>query len=224
MKYHNLHSPREHRNRRARWLRGGAILVALGFVLSLASFQARSAGVRREVLRLHVVANSDSEIDQQAKYHVRDAILAEGAALFGGSVSAAEAEETIVPRVDELENSARRALRELGLEQPVRVTVGSAFFNTRSYDEAGLTFPAGRYQAVQIFLGESGGENWWCVMFPPLCLPAAGPRGSASLDAVLSDGQLRVVQSNPRYEPRFKIVELWENFWENFRQESGVRN
>jgi len=214
MKYRNLRNPTEHRRRRWRLLRGIAILAGTLFALSLASFQARSAGVRREVLRLHVIANSNSEIDQRAKYHVRDVILAEGASLFDGTVSAAQAEAAITPRIDMLESAAQRALGELGLEHPVRVAVGQAFFNTRNYEAAGLTFPAGRYQAVQVFLGENSGENWWCVMFPPLCLPAAQP---ASIDAVLTDGQLRLVQSDPRFEVRFRVVELWEELVERLR-------
>ena len=214
MKYRNLHNPAERSARRWRWIRGTAILAALAFALSIASFQARSAGIRREVLRLHVIANSNSEIDQRAKYHVRDAMLAEGSRLFDGTVNAAQAEAVITPRTNTLENTARRALEELGLDHPVHVAVGSAFFGTRSYAAAGLTFPAGRYQAVQVFLGESGGENWWCVMFPPLCLPAARPAG---IDAVLTDGQLRLVESNPRYEVRFRVVELWEELMERFR-------
>jgi len=215
MKFHNLHSPAQHRQRRLRRLRGCAILTAMAFVLSLASFQVRSAGVRQQVLRLHVVANSNSVQDQQAKYFVRDAILAEGTALFDRTLNLAEAQEAIVPRLDDLEHAARRALQELGLDQPVRVRLGTAFFNTRNYQEQGLTFPAGRYQAVEVFLGESAGENWWCVMFPPLCLPAATPR-RASLDAVLTDGQMRVIESNPRYEVRFWVVEQFETLRERF--------
>jgi len=215
--YRNLHSPSARRQKRWRQLRGIALLAALTFVVSLCSFQARCAGIRRELLRLHVVANSDSDIDQQAKLYVRDKILEESAGLFDGTVDAASAEAIIVPRIEELEACARRALLELGLKYPVRVTVEPAYFNTRSYEEAGLTLPAGRYQAVQVVLGEGGGENWWCVMFPPLCLPAAAPRRAASLDALLTDGQLRVVKANPRYEIRFKLVELWEELMERFR-------
>jgi len=187
------------------------------FVLSTLSFQARAAGVRREVLRLHVVANSNNAVDQRAKYAVRDAILAYGATLFDGSINADEAEQTLAPHLAQLQTVAQQTLQNLGLHYSVHITVGTAFFNTRSYAEAGLTFPAGRYQAVQVFLGEQTGENWWCVMFPPLCLPAATPRNATTLDAVLTDGQLRVVQADPRFEVRFRVVELWENAMERLR-------
>jgi len=170
------------------------------------------------VLRLHVIASSDSQADQQAKLHVRDSLLLAGADLFDGSIDAAAAEAEITPNIARLEEIARKCLREQGLDCPVNITVGEAWFNTRTYGEAGVTLPAGRYRAVCVVLGEGRGENWWCVMFPPLCLPAARPRSAVSLDAVLTNGQLRVVKSNPKYEIRFKIVELWEGMLERYRK------
>jgi len=169
------------------------------------------------VLRLHVIANSDSEPDQRAKLHVRDRLLLAGADLFDGSVGAESAEAEITPRPHELEACARAAVQELGLDYTVHVEVGEAYFNTRTYEETGVTLPAGRYRAVRVVLGEGKGENWWCVMFPPLCLPAARPQGAVGLDAVLTNGQLRVVKSNPKVEIRFKIVELWEGLLEKRR-------
>ena len=219
MKFKNfkdLRSPAEHRRRQWRRLRYCAVLLAAAFLASLCSFQARCAGIRREVLRLHVIANSNSEIDQRAKLYVRDKILAEGAALFDGSVDAAHAEALISPCIAALEACARRALNDLGLDYPVRVAVEETYFNTRTYEEAGVTLPAGRYNAVRVILGEGAGENWWCVMFPPLCLPAASRR-PATLDALLTGGQLRIVKSNPRYEIRFKLVEIWEGWKERVR-------
>jgi len=191
-------------------------MTLAAFLWSVLGFQARCAGIRKEVLRLHVVANSDSALDQRAKLYVRDRLLQAGADLFDGSIDAASAEAEITPRVAELEACALAALREFGLDYPVRVTVGEAYFGTRTYEEAGVTLPAGRYRALRVALGEGAGENWWCVMFPPLCLPAARPRGAVSLDAVLTGGQLRLVKSNPKYEIRFKIVELWEAFMERW--------
>ena len=216
MKYSNLHSPTEHRRRRAGRLGLFAVCMACAFLWSVFVFQARCAGIRKEVLRLHVVAHSDSEADQRAKLYVRDRLLEAGADLFGGTIDAASAEAEITPRVAELEACARQALQELGLAYPVRVTVGEAFFGTRTYEEAGITLPAGRYRAVRVVLGDGLGLNWWCVMFPPLCLPAARPRAAVSLDAILTGGQLRVARSNPKYEIRFKIVELWEMLKERF--------
>jgi len=225
MKFNGLHSPAEHRRREYHRLRVCAAAALCAFLASTLTFQARCAGIRREVLRLHVVAHSDSEIDQRAKLHVRDQLLLAGADLFDGSVDAVQAEAAISPRIAGLEAYARRALRDCGLDYGVHVTVEASYFNTRSYEEAGITLPAGRYQAVKVILGDGAGENWWCVMFPPLCLPAAQKRGAlaqrpATLDAILTGGQLRVVKSDPRYEIRFKVVELWEGLMEKFRQVS----
>ena len=198
-------------------LRRIAIFSLAAFLWSVMGFQARCAGIRKEVLRLHVIANSDSALDQRAKFYVRDRLLKAGADLFDGSIDAASAEAEITPRLAELEACALAALGEISLDYPVQVTVGEAYFNTRTYEEAGVTLPAGKYRALRVSLGEGAGENWWCVMFPPLCLPAARPRQAVSLDAVLTNGQLRVVKSNPKYEIRFKIVELWEAFMERLK-------
>ena len=216
MKFRGLHSPAQHRQRRYRRLRIIAAAAVCAFLVSILTFQARCAGIRREVLRLHVIANSDSEIDQQAKLYVRDQLLLAGAGLFGGAVDAAQAEAVIAPRIAELEACARQALRDCGLEYGVHVTVEVDYFNTRSYED--VTLPAGRYQAVKVILGQGGGQNWWCVMFPPLCLPAAGKREAVTMDAILTAGQLRLVHSNPKYEIRFKVVELWESFLEKRRK------
>ncbi len=198
-------------------LRRVALFALCAFLGSLGSFQVRCAGIRREVLRLHVIANSDSQKDQSAKLAVRDAILAEGADLFGGNTSAAEAEAALEPRKAELAACARKVLRAHGLTYDVSIVIGVEYFNTRSYDE--ITLPAGRYHAVRVILGEGKGQNWWCVMFPPLCLPAAERKSPAvKLDAVLTNGQVRVVRSNPKFEIRFKVVELWEGFLNRLRR------
>jgi len=218
LNYHGLHNTTEHRKRRNRRLRAIAALALCAFVCSICGFQAQCAGIRREVLRLHVIANSDSDADQRAKLYVRDALLIAGADLFDGSIDAAHAKEILQPRTEELERCVRNALRELGMDNPVRIEVGEDYFPTRTYEEAGVTLPAGRYQAVRVILGQGEGRNWWCVMFPPLCLPAAQPNRGAALDAVLTGGQLRIVKSSPKLEIRFKIVELWESWMETWRE------
>ena len=224
IKYHNLHSPTEHRKKRRRRLRMAAAMMLCAFLAGVCGFQARCAGVRKELLRLHVIANSDSERDQYAKLQARDALLTAGADLFDGSVDTAQAQAVLIPRKEELERCAKRTLEELGLDYPVRIVIGEEYFNTRTYEdtsasgEANVTLPAGRYQAVRVILGRGEGQNWWCVMFPPLCLPAARPKNQISLDAVLTAGQLRLVKSNPRLEVRFKIVELWEGLLEKLRK------
>ena len=178
---------------------------------SVGAFAYNCSRVRSDVLRMHVIANSDCSADQQLKLMVRDAVLERGAQLFDGTVTADEARRKIEPHTAELEAAAREVIERAGYDYPVSVNVVNEYFATRCYGS--LTMPAGRYTAVKVVIGEGAGRNWWCVMFPPLCLPAAQDRGG-NLDAFFDDGELKVVESSGRYEPRFKIVEIIEKLKE----------
>ncbi len=178
---------------------------------SVGAFAYNCSRVRSDVLRMHVIANSDCSADQQLKLMVRDAVLERGAQLFDGTVTADEARRKIEPHKAELEAAAREVIERAGYDYPVSVNVVNEYFATRCYGS--LTMPAGRYTAVKVVIGEGAGRNWWCVMFPPLCLPAAQDRGD-NLDAFFDDGELKVVESSGRYEPRFKIVEIIEKLKE----------
>lgn len=178
---------------------------------SVGAFAYNCSRVRSDVLRMHVIANSDCSADQQLKLMVRDAVLERGTELFDGTVTADEARRKIEPHKAELEAAAREVIERAGYDYPVSVNVVNEYFATRCYGS--LTMPAGRYTAVKVVIGEGAGRNWWCVMFPPLCLPAAQDRGG-NLDAFFDDGELKVVESSGRYEPRFKIVEIIEKLKE----------
>lgn len=178
---------------------------------SVGAFAYNCSRVRSDVLRMHVIANSDCSADQQLKLMVRDAVLERGAQLFDGTVTADEARRKIELHKAELEAAAREVIERAGYDYPVSVNVVNEYFATRCYGS--LTMPAGRYTAVKVVIGEGAGHNWWCVMFPPLCLPAAQDRGG-NLDAFFDDGELKVVESSGRYEPRFKIVEIIEKLRE----------
>ncbi len=187
------------------------VLAMIFSLLSVAVFAYDCSRVREDVLRMHVIANSDSSADQNLKLKVRDAVLECGAELFDGTVTADEAKAKIEPKTAELEAAARTVIENEGYDYPVSVSVENEYFSTRCYGD--LTMPAGRYTAVKVVIGEGAGHNWWCVMFPPLCLPAAQER-DGDIDAFLDDGELKVVRSSTKYEPRFKIVELIERLRE----------
>lgn len=187
-----------------------AAVFAVG-ACSVGAFAYNCSRVRSDVLRMHVIANSDCSADQQLKLMVRDAVLERGAQLFDGTVTADEARRKIEPHKAELEAAAREVIERAGYDYPVSVNVVNEYFATRCYGS--LTMPAGRYTAIKVVIGEGAGRNWWCVMFPPLCLPAAQDRGG-NLDAFFDDGELKVVESSGRYEPRFKIVEIIEKLKE----------
>lgn len=186
-------------------LKLSAVAVIAACVFNIVSFANSCEDVRRDVLRLHVVADSDSVTDQQLKLLVRDAVLEKGGELFDGTVTADEAESVITPKTKELEAVALNVLRQNGCNKNVTITVGEEYFATRCYED--FTMPAGVYTAVRVNIGSAEGQNWWCVMFPPLCLPAA----SADADAFFTDDEMKIVSSSPEYEPRFKIVEIYES-------------
>ena len=190
-----------------------AVLLTLALCFSLTADYFRLASrVRESVLRLHVIANSDSGADQTVKLLVRDALLKKGADLFDGSVTAEDAEARILPQKRLLEEEANRVLRENGCGYNAEVTVTTEFFDTRAYDE--FTLPAGTYRAVKVVLGKGQGQNWWCVMFPPLCLPAATKEEAAE---AFAPQDYRVLQPKKGYAVRFKLVEIWETLWEKLK-------
>lgn len=144
----------------------------------------------------------------------RDAVLEAGEDLFNGTLTAEGAEQMLDSDIERLQNAAQTVLTENGFDYGVRVEIGKDYFNTRTYDGE-VTLPAGEYEAVRVILGEGKGQNWWCVMFPPMCLPAA--EADTEISDVLTKNEEDVVKSNPKYEARFKIVELFENFYRKIK-------
>ncbi len=181
-------------------------------VVGTMSFASACEEIRSSVLRMHVVANSDSEEDQCLKLKVRDAVLEAGKEYFDNSESAAQAEGKLIPVKDELERVAKKVVEENGYDYDVKVNIGNAYFPTKTYDDD-VTLPAGEYEAVNVIIGSGQGHNWWCVMFPPMCLPAA--ESDTELNEVLSEREYEIVKSNPKFEPRFKIVEWYEKIIKN---------
>lgn len=188
------------------------ISLIISIILSNISFASACEYVRENVLRLHILAASDSEADQTLKLKVRDALLKEGADIFDGSVDIDSAEEKIRPKIPFLESVAHRIINENGYDYDVKITLKREFFKTRTYGKT--TLPAGRYLALRVIIENGEGHNWWCVMFPPLCLPAAV---GADTEAVLGKKGTRLVSKNPKYEPRFKIVEIIEELRNDIR-------
>ncbi len=183
----------------------------IAIVLSVTSFAETCDEIRTDVLRLHVIANSDSYEDQQLKLKVRDAVLEAGENIFDGSVTRENAQEKIEKEKETLEKVAKKVVEENGFDYDVEITVTEEYFTTRTYEN--VTLPAGDYMAVRVLIGESAGKNWWCVMFPPLCLPAA----ETDIDLFFNDRQVKLVERNPKYEPRFKIVEIFESLKNRFK-------
>lgn len=186
------------------------ISVALGLVLTLvfsvASFGISCNGIRDDVVRLHILANSDLDIDQKVKLTVRDKLLRSGNELFSGNMTVETAYDVLSDNKNDLEAYINSILSEEGFDYCSRVQLVKEYYPTRTYET--FTLPAGEYLSLKVILGNGEGHNWWCVMFPPLCLPAATE--STDINAVFGDDGVKIVKSSDKYEIRFKIIEIIE--------------
>lgn len=164
--------------------------------------------VSDECLRLHILASSDSDEDQQVKIMVRDEVLKFSRKLFSESTSAEEAVKGIEEHKSEIEAVADNVLRSNGFQYGARLLIEKEYFETRQYDNVFL--PAGEYTACKIILGEGQGHNWWCVMFPGICLPAAAKDSNEDVYAVFGQNGGDLVTKKEGYKIRFKIVEAFQ--------------
>lgn len=189
--------------------------VLIGFMASLLftnvlGFSSECKSVSQSVLRLHIIANSNSDEDQKLKLDVRDAILRETGNMFESEGDLAQAKLDVQTHLPEIEKIAQDEVTRQGYSYPVKAQMTNMFFNTRTYNN--ITLPAGRYDALRITIGEAGGHNWWCVLYPPLCVPAAEP--DQEVKEALDEEQVDLVEKNPKYDVRFAIVEFFEKWKE----------
>ncbi len=193
------------------------ISVAIGLVLSIVfsviGFGADCREIRNNVVRLHILANSDSQEDQNVKLLVRDALLSCGSDIFGGTVDVDNASECLAKEKEALIKTANKVLSENGFDYTADIFLTEEYFQTREYEN--FTLPAGEYLALKVILGKGEGHNWWCVMFPPLCLPAATQKTNTEI--ILGKDGADIISSPVKYEMRFKIVEIIEELRQRLR-------
>lgn len=149
------------------------------------------------IIRFHVIANSDSDEDQELKFKVRNRVLGKVQNALEGSQGAAQTRAYIEKNLEEIEACARQCVRAEGYDYDVKARIGVTAIPAKQYDD--VYFPAGSYEALTITIGEGKGQNWWCVVFPPLCLVDARESGHDELFA--EDAQGRLVLKS-------KVVEL----------------
>ena len=199
---------------RKRRLLGRALVC--GFVLaalcSFFPFAAACGQLPRDVVRLHVVANSNGAEDQAVKLLVRDAVLEEAARWYQGAGSMEEASSRLCTHLQSIAGAARQVLREQGAGYSATAQMTEMYFPTRDYGDFRL--PAGRYRTLRVTLGEGAGKNWWCVVFPSLCLPAATQEEAL---LTLPEGERQVVEGGQDVQVKLKAVELWESLREWLR-------
>ncbi|WP_295584463.1 stage II sporulation protein R [uncultured Oscillibacter sp.] len=194
--------------------RGRAAMILLaalvtGLLLTGVACLGTQAGLAQRVVRLHVLANSDSEEDQALKLLVRDAVLDQAETLLEGTGSRAEAESVLNQALPDLKNTAASVIDGAGYDYDVEVRLEETAFPTKEYD--GFALPAGEYLALRVLIGQAQGQNWWCVVFPPLCTTASEEVPEAAEAAGLTAGQVRLItEEDGAYRLKFKAVELWE--------------
>lgn len=184
-----------------------ALLLALCFTLLAGTWAgAVSSRVSEGLVRLHVIAASDDATEQAIKLDVRDAVLSYLEPKLASAADIAGAEALIEANLGGIAAEAESAAQ--GRE--VNVTLGEEYYPTREYDTFSL--PAGRYQSLRVTLGEGAGHNWWCVVFPPLCLTAA--ESEAAFEEL--DGETRAIISSDGggVQFKFRLLELWGELME----------
>ena len=195
------------------------LIILLGiyiFISAISYVTAVSGELENSVFRLHVIANSDSKEDQNLKYIVRDKLIEYMNEI---SVSAQNKEDAIKianEHLDDFYRIAKQTIEENGYDYDVTVEIGNFAFPTKTYGD--ISFPAGNYDALRVKIGSAQGQNWWCVMFPPLCLVNVSsgvvPEESKELlKEEMSDEEYSIIsdQTSSEIKFKFKIIELLQN-------------
>ena len=197
---------------------GLAVTILSGLYTMHYSEQTLNA-ISSQVVRFHVLANSDSQADQALKMTVKQAVLDEYREALSQTGSVYEARAFLSSNLDEIERFAQDVVYANGHRHPVNVSLGEGRFPTKEY--ASIALPSGKYEALRIEIGDSSGSNWWCVMFPPLCFVDV-TRGELSMDdkelfaQLLSESEFALIDnetraSDPVVNVRFRIVEWWQD-------------
>ncbi len=194
-----------------RLLTATLVLCALMLVIGLFPVHGE-AEIYDTVVRLHVLANSDSEADQALKLKVRDAVLDVTSPLLADCATQDEAREVLEGHTEEILAAARAVIAAEGREDEVTLMLDTEEYPTRDYDS--VCFPSGEYLSLRVCIGAAEGQNWWCCLFPPLCLGTSTVSSDDAEDAFISVGltpsQYKIITqtSTPVYKVRFKLLEL----------------
>ena len=180
-------------------------VLCVTLIISLLPTEAEGA-IYEDTVRLHILANSDEKEDQELKIKLRDEILREFSATLSEYETSEEAKKKLSEALPEIEEFANEKISELGYSYSVSATLTEEWYETREYES--FTLPRGYYTSLRIIIGEGEGKNWWCVMFPPLCLDMATEKAPSD-DGVkkYTDSEFKLVTQSG-YKAKFKILEV----------------
>ncbi len=179
------------------------------FAAAMTDFDVQSKEISNKVFRLHILANSDSGEDQALKLEVRDRIQEFCKSIYTTAKTKEDAERIMKQKLPEIIDVAQKEVRKRGFSYPIKAEIVNMYFTNRVYDN--ITLPAGDYDALRITIGDGKGHNWWCVMFPPICINAA--ENNSKISDVLDYEETKLV-TDEKYEYKFKIYEIYQNLME----------
>lgn len=191
-----------------------ALLLAFSLTLVTGVWAAGSqSALAGQVVRLHVIANSDSEADQALKLQVRDGVLAAAGNCLDGVTDRKTAETILSGKLQSLADAGAAVVARAGYDYPVTVSLEDCWFPTKEYDDFAL--PAGTYRALRVVIGEGEGHNWWCVVFPPLCLGSVSEtvEDAAAMAGLSGDEISLITGEDEGYIVKFKILEWWNSLF-----------
>ncbi len=197
------------------------LVSVLTLIFALTITYAKTVGndISNSVLRLHIIANSDSDTDQGLKLKVRDRIIADSGKLFTECNNLEQSIEIAKTNIKSIQQIAEDEIIKQGFDYPVRISVGKAPFPTKTYGN--ITLPSGKYTALRIEIGEAEGQNWWCVMYPPLCFTegvlSVTDEANSKLKSELKPSEYDLITKQSSgaipVEIRFKIVEVFQSLF-----------
>lgn len=198
---------------------GGLLVTMIAGVMATKTYsETIQSGIANSVIRFHVLANSDSEFDQNLKLKVRDAVLEKMSDSLSGTKSKEETKLLLEKAKSEIKNTALEVIKKEGFQYDVNVTLSNDLFPMKVYGD--IAFPAGYYDALRIEIGNADGQNWWCVMFPPLCFvegsyETVSDKSKKDLENILTEDEYEIVvtsKSKEAFVPeiKFKVVEWWQ--------------
>ena len=187
-----------------------ALLLGLGAAMLWGAWSMqRQDALARKMIRLHVIANSDSAEDQALKLEVRDRVLDFTTTVLQRSADMEDAQLRLREELTRIESIAQQEISAQGYDYQVTAQLASTEFPLKEYD--GFSLPAGEYMALRLVIGEGEGQNWWCVVYPPLCTAAATDMPRTAIQAGLTDDDINLItEEDTGYVLKFRSVELWE--------------
>lgn len=182
--------------------------IIIGIAQPVVAAVKTSEDISNKVFRLHILANSNSTEDQNTKLMLKNFILENSKDVIGGK-TLDEAISNAKNNRNEITEMCNEYLKSIGIDYKVVVSVVKEYFKTRVYDD--FTLPAGKYNSLKIELGEAKGHNWWCIVFPSVCLSAC----TESMNDYLNEDEMKLVSNT--YSPKFKVVEIYESAKEKIK-------